>query len=188
MHELLQASCAPSTLPFSLFLLAVVAAWILVLLGALDDDAGDGLLPDLLDVHDVPTLIVYTLYALFTWMGAVVANRYLNPGSGLIVSLTIGLVVLVAATFAVRVALRPFAALFRGLDGSASVVEMVGLSGVVRSGEVTSEFGQVEVVVDGASVLVNARAAGGASYRRGDPVVLIERDPENGSYQVTGAL
>lgn len=83
--------------------------------------------------------------------------------------------------------LRPLWALMRSACRSDRNPLLLGLPGVVRSGEVTAEFGQVEVVVDGAHVLVHARAAGGESFRRGEPVVLVQHDPERDTYEITGA-
>jgi hypothetical protein len=62
---------------------------------------------------------------------------------------------------------------------------IAGLTGTVRSLEVTADSGQVEVERDGASILLHARVGeGSAALPRGTRVLVVMEEGEQGAYLV----
>jgi hypothetical protein len=136
-------------------LLAVVAYWVLTAIGAADLDVldGGGFEDSLagLGLNGVPLTVVLSLVTAFSWF-ACLAGTVLLDGADLSSSLTVmlGLVVIVLALLVGLVVTRLLAVPLRRLfpnEPPASRKDFVGRPCVIRTGSVTHDFGQADVLL-----------------------------------------
>lgn len=161
-----------------------------------DLDAGDGhhmpgtgLLHSALRIvgaTDVPIMAVMSIIFVFLWTGAMIGNLWLNPGQNSFPGLMIGLGSLVAAVILTRLVTRPLRPFFRALKkGGVENRPAVGRTGVVRSGELTEEGGQVIIEEKGDQLFLNARLMPDAPpLARGAEVLVYKYDKDSGIYYV----
>ena len=207
MHAVLEEAISANNLPLTILLGLVALYWIATLVGLMDIDALDGFLG--LDhdssgtegqeseggflngtlkgigLADAPVMFILTLFSLFLWGGNVLGNIYFNPQQGGATGTIILVVALVASFLLTRLAIRPLRPLMRLMRDTEKRVPISGLTGTVRSLEVTSQSGQVEVERDGATILLHARvSAGTAALPRGTKVLVVMEEGEEGAYLV----
>ncbi len=206
MHAVLEEAISANNLPLTILLGLVALYWIATLVGLMDFDALDGFLG--LDhdssgtegqesegsflngmlkgigLADAPVMFILTLFSLFLWGGNVLGNIYFNPAGD--ATGTIVLVVALVASFLLtRLAIRPLRPLMRLMRDTEKRVPISGLTGTVRSLEVTTQSGQVEVERDGATILLHARVSEGtAALPRGTKVLVVMEEGEEGAYLV----
>ncbi len=201
MKELWEQAILPYNLPFTVLLGLVVVYWLLTLLGAIgfdsvdgDLDVGDGgHLGDLptamlrvVNAGAVPLTIVLSVLILAMWIVSILLNYYFNPGHSLLIAggfLLIGFIVAVIAT---KIITQPLVPLMRKLKAAEDTAPVLGEIGVVRSIQLDSSYGQVEVQrPDGAPAILNARlSADSEPVLRGNPVAVISMDEATGIYLV----
>lgn len=202
MSELWQQAIQPFNLPLTIALGLVMLFWVFALLGfagveTFDVDVtpdvleGDALsIPSILDkltnAADIPITIIISLFTLFLWMASVLGNFYLNPSQSNLIALLVlggGLVVAIALT---KVLTLPLVPLMRKMKESEKAPPVIGQSGVVRSLEVDSKYGQVLVEREGgAPALLLCRTAEGAlPIPRGTEVLVVDHDEERDCYIV----
>ncbi len=135
---------------------------------------------------DVPVMIVLSVLVILLWACAMIGNLWFNAQQS---GLTGGIIVvsaLVAAVLLTRLVvapLKPFFRMIRGDDEKHPPV--VGRTGMVRTAWVDERSGQVEIEMQGAPLLINARVATGTfSLPRNTEVIVIANDPETGIYTV----
>jgi hypothetical protein len=204
VKELWEQAILTYNLPLTIALAAVMAFWLFALLGAigldlLDIDAdADADLPAegfaafpaallrFVNAGHVPVTIVLSVLVLAMWMLSVTLNWFFNPAASLAVAGGLFIAVFVLAVAATKLLTQPFVPLMRRLKQAENAKPVVGESGVVRSGEVTARYGQVEVVREGgAPALLNCRLAEGAPpLARGAEVLVVGFDPAAGQYIV----
>ena len=137
----------------------------------------------------VPLSLSLTVLVLFAWVLSYVAMVLL--GGGAIGALTMGwglrTAILAGALLGAvplsALALRPLRRLFAKLQ-PVPQLSFVGMTGVVRSPDVSATQGYVHVEDGGAGLVLQARSAGDARLRRGDAVELVEYLPEANAYRV----
>lgn len=207
MNAVLQEAISANNLPLTILLGLVALYWLATLIGLMDFDAIDGFLgldndgtgsdgaesdggflSGLLKgigLADAPVMFILTLFTLFLWGGNVLGNIYFNPdGTG--AAGTVILVVAVVLAFVVtRLTIRPLRPLMRLMRDTEKRAPIAGLTGTVRSLEVNSDSGQVEVERDGASILLHARVGEGSdALPRGTRVLVVMEEGEQGAYLV----
>ncbi len=145
-----------------------------------------------LGLRGVPLSIVMGLIALFAWVVCYVIVALLAVGErGGWINLAIGTVAIpVALAGSVLITaqvVRPLRPLFRALNASAPDKVLVGSTATVRSSRVDDTFGEAQLVMDGAELLVKIRADANKKLKKGDKVVLIEHRKEQNLYWVVPA-
>jgi hypothetical protein len=204
VKELWEQAILPYNLPFTILLGLVVVFWLLTLMGALgmdslepdvdsclDGDAGDpGDLPATLlrvvNAGSVPLTVVLSILILVIWIVSITLNFYFNPGKSSLLALGFFFAAFVVAVIATKVITQPLVPLMRRLKEAENAPPVIGEVGVVRSLELDSRYGQVEVQrQDGAPALLNARlSADSEAVPRGTEVAIISFDEPTGVYLV----
>lgn len=201
MKELWEQAILPHNLPLTILLGVVVVFWILTLLGAVSMDAdldvnvdpasgdlGDvpGALLRAVNAGFVPLTIVLSVLVLMMWVASILLNYYLNPGGSLMIGFGFYIIAFVVGVIATKVITQPLVPLMRRLKEAENAPPVIGEVGVVRSIQLDSTYGQVEVQrADGAPALLNARlGVDSEPVSRGTPVAIISCDEPTGVYLV----
>ncbi|GIF25147.1 hypothetical protein BJ973_007401 [Actinoplanes tereljensis] len=169
------------TVLFTPLLILVIGFWIVVIAGGADPDAGDsGDLLSFAGLGGLPVSVPVSLLVLFAWFGSLSGAEFLPVW----VALGLALVVAWILTRLAVVVLRRFAPV--GTDPSRT--DFVGRTCVIRTGRVTSTFGQAEVhAEDGSSAIVQVRQAGDDDLHAGTVAVLYDFDPKGEFFWVVPA-
>ncbi|ABC27875.1 conserved hypothetical protein [Hahella chejuensis KCTC 2396] len=191
------------TVVFTVLLGIVVCYWILAIIGLLDLDPFDLDLD--LDVADaqglaglmvtlgltgVPLPLVLSFLAMYGWLLTYFVSLYiLIPMFGGVILYIAGAGV-IAIAFGISILLtaksiRPLRPLFRKAYGTASAkVVVIGRTGTVRSGSISETFGEAEITIDGAHLILKVRGEAGLNLKRGDKVIFIKYLEAENAYQV----
>jgi len=184
---------------FTFLLIVVLAYWGLVLSGVLDLDTdgsngadgsdGDGVVGNLLDrlgLTGAPLMVVLSVVIVIAWFVSLVGTSLLN-GAGvptlarLLIGSAVMLGALVLAVAGAWALARPLRRLF---DSGPEVSRraFVGRECVIRTGQVSGDFGQAEVTApDGSSALVQVRQTGQDTFTAGSRAVIYDYD-EDGEF------
>lgn len=206
MKELWEQAILPYNLPFTILLGLVVVYWLLTLLGAIGLDSVDADLDaHAHDVHDgghlgdipatmlrvvnagaVPLTVVLSMLVLTLWMFSIVLNFYFNPGHSMLLAGGFFLAAFILAVVATKIITQPLVPLMRRLKAAEDTAPVLGEVGIVRSIQIDSSYGQVEVErPDGAPALLSARLGPDSEpVLRGNPVAIISMDEASGIYLV----
>ena len=132
-------------------------------------DAGIALMR-FVNIGEVPLTIVVSVMAVCLWVVSMIANFYLNPTSSFLIAAGLFAGNFIASTVLTRYITMPLKPLMRALKrDSEESFQLVGQSGTVVSGEVTTDYGTVEVLVDSAPFSLQARVSdAGDALKRGD--------------------
>ncbi len=138
---------------------------------------------EFLAVGTVPITIVLTLVLLAAWTVSMLGALLVAPlVSGLIPTWLTGTLLLplslIAAVPAARLGIWPIKLIFRNLasGGHASRRDAIGKIARITSQTADASFGTAVCLVDGAEHLLNVAARPGASFRKGDQVVVASYD------------
>ncbi|GGM02434.1 OB-fold-containig protein [Micromonospora yangpuensis] len=195
MAGFVDAVLAFPTVLFSFLLVVVVGYWLLVLTGVLDigedadADATGGLLASV-GLGGLPSVIVLSLLVALAWFGSLAGGVLLDQAGFTAATRTLlsVLVLLLAAGVAwllTRLLVVPLRRLFPA-GSEASRHSFVGRFCVIRTGQVTRDFGQAEVTAeDGSSALVQVRQTGTEQLRAGSTAVIYEYEPDGEFFWVT---
>ncbi|RYD19391.1 MAG: DUF1449 family protein [Verrucomicrobiaceae bacterium] len=206
VKELWEQAILPYNLPFTILLGLVVVYWLLTLLGAIGFDSLDADLDGHVhDMHDgghlgdlpaamlrvvnagsVPLTVVLSVLILAMWIVSILLNYYFNPGHSLLIAGGFFLVAFILSLLATKIITQPLVPLMRKLKAAEDAPPVLGEIGVVRSIQLDSSYGQVEVQrPDGAPAILNARlGADSEPVLRGNPVAVISMDEATGIYLV----
>jgi hypothetical protein len=176
-------------------LIVVLVYWALVLTGAMSFDTdggdaggadGDGGLLDRLGLSGVPLMVVLSAVIAIAWFVSLIGTALLNgAGVGTGIRVVVGLAVLLTAlVFALAGAwavVRPLRRLFASAP-EVSRRAFIGRECVIRTGQVSEDFGQAEVTAeDGSSALVQVRQTGQDAFTAGSRAVIYDYD-EDGEF------
>lgn len=181
MGEFVGAALSFPTVLFTPLLIIVIGFWIVVVAGGADPDAGDsGDLLSFAGLGGVPVSVPISLLAVLAWFGSLAGAEFLPGWAALIAALVVAWVL----TRAAIVLIRRFGP--AGTDPSRK--DFLGRTCVIRTGRVTSTFGQAEVRAgDGSAAIVQVRQAGDDDLRAGTVAVLYDFDPEGEFFWVIPA-
>jgi hypothetical protein len=199
VKELWEQAILSYNLPLTILLGLVVVFWIFSLLGAVGMDAldidldadVDGNLGDvpaaILRVVNpglIPVTVVLSILVLLMWVSAMILNFYLNPAQSWVLALGYFLASFFLGFIGTRILTQPLVPLMKRLRDTEIVAPVIGQTGVVRSIEMDSTYGQVEVErADGAPAILNAKlSADSPAIPRGTQVVIVSRDEKSGVY------
>ena len=210
VKEIWQLAISPGILPATLLLIPVGLYWIIGLMGLFDlnldgadsidldvngdgeIDSSDGFLPGLMssvlkivNASDIPLMLVISLISVLLWGSMMIGTMIVGVGSFL-AGWPLALISLVVAILLCRFAVMPLKPFFRRMREEEEHHEpVIGRTGVVRSGELTDQFGQVEVSDKHGPMLLNARLSlGDAPITRGQEVLVFDFDQASGIYYV----
>lgn len=205
MKELWHEAIQPYNLPLTILLGLMVLFWLFNLLGGIGTDALDADLDADLDMDvdghfgvggalstllksvnagTFPLTILLSLMILMMWMAAILLNYYFNPEHKMTHAVGFAVAALLLGIVATKVVTQPLVPFMRRLKAAEDAPPVVGELGVVRSIQLDSEYGQVEVIrPDGAPALLNARLDDGSGpLVRGTQVVIVSMDEKTGVY------
>lgn len=198
MADVLRASVEFPTLVFTALLAIVACLWLLSLLGAIDIevDAADGLLDDALEplnLSEVPTTVLLTLFGLAGWFICVLSSVFLldsRSGTGLVVwSIVIGLLSGIVALGVVMWIAPKLGRVFVTTTAP-SKRDLLGRIAEVRSATVTETTGRGEATwPDGTVSTVDLRTVAGTDIRpgelqRGDRALLVDWNEDTDDFVV----
>ncbi|MEV4312920.1 hypothetical protein [Actinocrispum sp. NPDC049592] len=181
MGEFFGAVLAFPAVLFTFLLAVLIGYWLLVLAGALDADEDGGDLLSGLGFGGVPLTIVLSLTVIVAWLTALVGTVLLD-GSPAGIRISLGIAVALAAIllglFVTRLLVTPLRRIFHTAP-AASRADFVGRTCVIRTGTVTTDFGQAEVhAEDGSSAVVQVRQTGADELRAGTIALIYDYDTE----------
>lgn len=133
-----------------------------------------------LNLGIVPFMVVFSLFLLCLWLGAMLGLRFLgNATLGYQIGLWTGIVVL--SLLVTKILTMPLRAIFLRLNAEESV-QIIGKECYVRAGASHERLGQAEVTTGGAPLLLNVKTIDvGDVVRSGDHALVIAKS-EDGSY------
>ena len=144
-------------------------------------DAFMGLLR-FVNMDSVPVMIVISMLVMSMWILSMVGNYIFTGAGSVLVAILVLFGSFVISLFVVKAATAPIARVFRKMKEADKETRepIVGRSGVVRSGSVSTDFGQVEISMKGAApLIINARTReGNARLKKGDECIVIDEDEE----------
>ena len=209
MSELLQASISPNQILLSLLLGLVVCYWLLVILGALDfetdlpDDLGDGdgnghhahgvntggawiTAGRLFGFSQVPIVVWGSFIILFMWFVSLVLNQKWNADADTLSALLLVLPNFAISAIATKLVTLPVAKLFKAMtDADTEAEEVIGRTGTIVSMEADERYGQLEIVTNGAPLLINVRTQPGApTLLKGTQAQVTTAGPDNAFYLI----
>ncbi len=198
MADVLRASVELPTIIFTAILVICAGLWFLSLVGVLDleVDAADGLVDDALEplnISEVPTTVLLTVFGLAGWFASVLASVFLldsRTGAALAwLSVGVG----VGAAFfglAFMMWIAPKLAVIFKTKTAPSKRELLGRIAEVRSATVTETTGRGEATwPDGTVSTVDLRTVAGAGVsagelKRGDLALLVDWDERTDDFFV----
>lgn len=194
---LLEAIFLPANLPFTGLLGLTLLYWLSVIIGALDTevfdidfdlDGGEGLGTSLLSflrLGEVPISVWVSFFALFSWIGSILINHFLNPSGAMFPGFLFWIPLVIGGGLVTKVAVTPFRGLFKGLKGEAtSYASNEGKIAQVFTTKLDQNYGQIEIEGQGSPLLVQAVLDEEGSLSRGDKVLVVEHDREKNIYHV----
>lgn len=202
MNEFLQTTFTFPTVVFSVLLAVCAAYWLLAATGLADGDSVDGLLGgdgaadvsgaatmlNVIGLGGVPLTIVATVFSVVAWLGTYFVQLLALPRvpeeSRTLAAVAVLLGMLVAATLATSVVLRPVGRWLRKLEAAATPPSLLGQTGVVITPSLSGEYGQASVDDGGAGLILQVRYDAPNALQRGDRIVLIEYIEEQHAYRV----
>lgn len=192
------------TIIFSIVLLLATLYWCVAALGLIDIDIFDvdadvdvemnaevGSVAGLLlrfGLNGVPITIIVTLIALCGWTISALTTYYLLPLIPttllkILVAVVILFAALYTATLLTAFFIRPLRPFFLAANQQQNI-QLIGKIGIVRTGTVSSDFGEADLADGGAGLIVKIRSFGENEFKKGDRVVLIEHNTNENSYKV----
>lgn len=195
MRVFFEACFSPSTLPFTVLLILVFLYWIFMIIGAVDLEILDSLVPDFdmddggglfgpllqwMGIGSVPVMIMLSLFVFLGWAFSLIANTLIHPGDDLLLGFGMLVPIAVVSFFLAGLITRPLSGLFK----SEKHHKIMYSIGVAATSTVTSDFGQVEIAVRGAPIVLNARTVGDAVIHKGEKVIVFDKDDDKGVYFV----
>lgn len=191
------------TIVFTILLGAMCVYWVFAILGMVDIDILDldidldadfdlegfaGLMVTL-GLTGVPLTVVITLLALCAWsVSFLVVHFFFFWGDSALLNALIGLVVIFGAlivSIPVTAALiKPLRPLFRALNSPAVKKVFIGRTCVVKSTRVDETFGEANVAIDGADIIIRVRSKAEHGLARGAKALIVEKIEGTNAYWV----
>lgn len=155
--------------------------------GESEGSSAIALLVNALHLRSVPATVILSLIITFSWLlcttAMQIARRTLaQGGSGLLAWLALGLAPLLALPLTAFVA-SPLAKLFKHPPATQRS-DLIGKTCLVRTGTVTSTFGEAVLEDGGAGLVLRVRVDRELPVKRGDPMLIVEWDAEHEAFLV----
>lgn len=198
MAEFLQTIFSFPTLVFTGLLALVLVYWLSAFIGLADWDSDIEadheltMLPHWLNRFKwagVPITLSLSFIILFSWVLSFLSVHFLYPRIPQPwLKVFIGLWLLILIPVFLAELLQPFGKLLQPLFNKAperSALDLIGEYAKVRSGYVSSSFGEAELTHEGTSLILKIRATEPNTIQRNDLVRLVAYDATTSSYQIT---
>jgi hypothetical protein len=140
-----------------------------------------------LHLRSVPATVVFSLIITFAWLVSVVSMQAVTRlapalrGAPLSFGLLLGSLIL--ALPLTSIAARPLAKVFAPKHAPAKA-DFIGRTCLVRTGTVTSKFGEATLADGGAGLVLRVRVEGEKQLGRGDQALIVDYDAERETYLV----
>lgn len=191
---------------FAALLIFCILYWVLAVLGLVEIEALDFDLPedasssnlDNLNVmsglllkfglNDVPFTIILTLISLIGWVISFLLMYFIFPLiPGRILEYIVGIPILIGSIYIsakfTAILIKPLRPMFKTANQQVQK-QIIGKTGIVRTGRVDKNFGEAVIEDGGAGLIVKVRSYENELYTRGDRIVLIEYDPISNIYKI----
>ena len=209
MDVFLEVVTSFPTVVYSVLLLVMLIHWLMTMLGVLEIDAIDGLLPDEIGLdggdgahhgglgglllkfglHGIPVMVVFTIIAIVGWSFCFFVELHvLRTMPDGIATTLLGVATMAGGLLlsipVARIVLAPVRRLMRRYE-PVTQRPLLGRYAEVRSPEITQTHGTAWVEDGGAGLILQVRADVPGRFVRGDRVVLIEYLDAHNAYRVT---
>ncbi|HEY0469031.1 MAG TPA: glycine zipper family protein [Polyangiaceae bacterium] len=159
--------------------------------GDAGDDGGEGsavaALLHALHLRSVPATVVFSLIITFSWLVCTVAMQLVSRQMPDNLQATLAWLVLAGSPFLAlpltSISARPLAKVFAQRRAT-SHSDLIGKTCVVRTGTVTSSFGEASLEDGGAGLVLRVRVDRELPVKRGDQMLIVEWDRERESFLV----
>jgi len=204
--EILEQLIKPYNLPFTIVFGLLAVYTLISVLGVFDLDVGGDLDLDasleggvsgwfrsmlgFLNATDIPIMIILIFISAIGLFMNVVSNAYLNAGESIWLGFGLMVVNFILASVITAFVTKPFIPLFKMLkDDDEDRIPIIGRIGVVKSGQITSKFGQVEVPhQDNSPTLLNCVLPEHYEpLKKGDKVLVVEQLEKEQKFSVKPA-
>ncbi|MEN7551699.1 hypothetical protein AAG747_27535 [Rapidithrix thailandica] len=133
-------------------------------------------------IGEIPVMIIISFFALFAWVGSVLANYYLgNTSWGIAALLSIPLCI--GSLLITKVACMPFVKVFQHIN-KPDDIEVVGKVCTLRSQADGENMGLAEVKLDGITQTVYVITHDGLPLSKGDQALVLLRKESKNCYVV----
>lgn len=140
-----------------------------------------------LHLRSVPATVVFSLIITFAWLVSVVSMQLISRAApallGVGTSLGVLLAAFVLALPLTSIAARPLAKVFAPKHAPVKA-DFIGRTCVVRTGTVTSKFGEATLNDGGAGLVLRVRIEDGKQLGRGEQALIVDYDAERETYLV----
>lgn len=138
-----------------------------------------------LHMGEMPFMIVVSILSVTLWAGSMLLNYYYNPGAILATALLIFVPLLVGAVIVTHFAALPLKKMYQLMEKDYDTHKsVIGQVGKVVTTEVTSTFGQIEIIRSGAPVTLNARTAEGKTLNKGEEALVTALSGDKKTFSV----
>lgn len=153
------------------------------------DESGSALaaIMSALHLRSVPATVILSLIITFAWLCSVVSmqvvTRLLPALTGPLLSVGVFLASFVLALPFTSIAARPLAKVFAAKHAPAKA-DFIGRTCTVRTGQVSSKFGEATLQDGGAGLVLRVRVEDGKQLGRGEQALIVDYDAERETYLV----
>jgi hypothetical protein len=154
------------------------------------DDGGHGALAAImsaLHLRSAPATVIFSLIVTFAWLVSVVTMQVVMRVAPALVGPLLSLGVLlgsfVLALPLTSVAARPLAKVFTPKHAPVKS-DFIGRTCTVRTGSVSTKFGEATLQDGGAGLVLRVRVEGGKQLGRGEQALIVDYDAERETYLV----
>lgn len=125
--------------------------------------------------HEVPFMIVITIFSTISWLMFCLLNFHWNTEHSWAFALTALVPTLIASLAVSKVILQPFVMLFRNVDvPEKKLKDYVGEECHVMTSEVSETFGQAEIATHESPLVIQVRNRTAFKFARGDRAMLTQ--------------
>lgn len=204
--EFVDAAFHVVNLPATLLLILVLVYWLTVILGVLDLSSLDMELPEIegeiegggeiahpnvdaffeyFNIKYVPISIFISFFGLNFWVTSMIANEQFGGRAVPLIGLAVFGVNVVFSLHMAKVVTWPMVPLFKQMkEHMAEKRELVGARVVVTSSKADADFGQAEILEEGAPITLNVRTEG-EELPKGTEAVILDHLTERDIYIIT---
>jgi len=139
------------------------------------------------NVSEVPLMIVLSLMILFMWGISMISNYYLNVSHSFLLAAGLFVGNFFLSAVMTKIVTTPLKPIMRAFKKNALIEEepVIGCLGEVRSAEVTTAHGQIEVMRGGTPLYLLAHISeGNARLKKGASIIVVDFDGEKDSYLI----
>ncbi len=138
-----------------------------------------------LNIGKVPFMVIFSFLILFMWMGAILANHYLNSGAAILFAALLLIPNFLIATILTKIVTLPLVPLFRALTTDPDLIETaVGQACIVTLAADEDKVGQAEVTTGGAPLLVSVKPLKGGAITKGTKAIIIKKSDTRDFYWI----